>query len=111
MAMVASVFRNRLAAGMRLEADSTITYVEQHIKPNALVSDPGAYAALYNTYKCKALPAGPICNPGRKAIQATLNPADTDYLFFFFGNDNTNHYSKTYEEHQALMAQYGVQSG
>ncbi|MDR1465798.1 MAG: endolytic transglycosylase MltG [Oscillospiraceae bacterium] len=109
MAMVASVFRNRLAKGMKLQADSTITYVEQSIKPNALVPDPGRFAALYNTYKCAALPAGPICCPGVRAINAARNPAKSDYLYFFFGNDNQNHYSVTLEEHEARMKQYGVQ--
>ncbi len=110
-AKVSAVFHNRLAKGMRLEADCTIFYVEKHIKPNPLVSDPGRFAALYNTYKCAALPAGPICNPSRSAINAAKNPAAgmEDYYYYFFGNDNTNHYSKTYEEHQAQMKQYGVQ--
>jgi UPF0755 protein len=110
-AKVSAVFHNRLAKGMKLEADCTILYVEQHIKPNALVSDPGRFAALYNTYKCAALPAGPICSPGRAAIAAAKNPAAgmEGYYYYFFGNDNTNHYSKTLEEHEAQMQQYGVQ--
>lgn len=108
MAMVSSVFHNRLKQGMRLQADATIAYVENHIKPNSLVSNPGQYAERYNTYKCAALPVGPICNPGRRAIQAAMNPSQSDYLYYFFGTDNTNHYSKTYDEHLAAINQYGV---
>lgn len=110
---VSAVFRNRLAIHMKLDADCTIHYVEKHIKPNPLVSDPGRYAALYNTYKCAALPAGPICSPGRTSIEAAMHP-DPDmegYYYYFFGNDNTNHYSKTYAEHEAQMAEYGVNYG
>jgi UPF0755 protein len=110
MAMVSSVLHNRLEQGMKLQADATILYVENHIKKDALVSDPGQYAERYNTYKCAALPAGPICSPGRRAILAAQNPAQSGYLYYFFGNDNTNHYSVTYEEHKAAMEKYGVQS-
>lgn len=110
-ALVASVFQNRLNLGMRLEADPTREYVNQNITGNSLVENPEKYAALYNTYKCAALPAGPICSPGAAAIRAAASPAASDYLFFFFGKDNDNHYSTTLEEHQALMEQYGVEYG
>ena len=108
MKLVSSVYHNRLNAGMRLDADPTRDYVNEYITGNPLLSDTSRFAALYNTYKCQ-IPAGPICNPGMRAIAAAQNPASTDYYYFFFGNDNQNHYSKTYEEHQAQIAQYGVQ--
>ena len=111
MKMVASVFYNRLDAGMRLESDPTREYVNDYITGNSLLSgNTSKYAALYNTYKCQ-LPAGPICSPGARAIEAAMNPANSDYLYFFFGNDNKNHYSKTYEEHEKQMKKYGVQYG
>lgn len=108
-ALVASVIYNRLNAGMKLEMDPTRDYINNYVTNSPYLSSTGKYAALYNTYKCSGLPAGPICNPGSRAIQAAINPADSDYLYFFFGNDNQNHYSKTYEEHQAAMEKYGVQ--
>ncbi len=111
MKMVASVFYNRLDAGMRLESDPTREYVNDYITGNSLLSgNTSKYAGLYNTYKCK-LPAGPICSPGARAIEAAKNPASSDYLYFFFGNDNENHYSKTCEEHEKQMEKYGVQYG
>lgn len=111
MKMVASVFYNRLDAGMRLESDPTREYVNDYITGNSLLSgNTSKYAGLYNTYKCK-LPAGPICSPGARAIEAAKNPASSDYLYFFFGNDNENHYSKTNEEHEKQMEKYGVQYG
>lgn len=111
MKMVSSVFHNRLDDGMKLEADSTREYVNKNITGNSLLGDTGKYAGLYNTYKCKALPAGPICSPGKRAIDAAKNPSSSEYLFFFFGNDNDNHYSKTLEEHEAQMKEFGVQYG
>lgn len=110
MKLVSSVFHNRIKQGMRLDADPTRDYVNNFITGNALLSNTGKYAALYNTYKC-ALPAGPICSPSKRAIDAAKNPASTEYLYFFFGNDNQNHYSKTLEEHEAQMQKYGVQFG
>lgn len=110
MKMVASVLYNRLDSGMKLQSDPTREYVNDYITGNPLLGSTSKYAALYNTYKCQ-LPAGPICSPGKKAIEAAQNPAESDYLYFFFGNDNENHYSKTYEEHEAQMQKYGVQYG
>ncbi|MDF2556301.1 MAG: YceG family protein [Bacillales bacterium] len=108
MKLVAGVFKNRLAKGMKLEADSTREYVNKNITSNALLSDTGKFAALYNTYKCNGLPSGPISNPSTRAIQAALNPTPSEYLYFFFGKDDQNHYSKTLEEHNAQMQQFGV---
>lgn len=109
---VASVLHNRLNAGMRLQCDVTVKYIEAYYAEDILVSafngDKSRYATLYNTYKCKALPAGPICNPGAAAIDAAKNPANTDYYYFFTDKDNNYIYSKTYEEHQANMKKYGV---
>ena len=108
MRLVSSVFHNRIKAGMRLDSDPTRDYVNEDITGNSLLSDTSKYAGLYNTYKCK-FPAGPICNPGVRAIAAAKNPADTEYYYFFFGKDNQNHYSKTFEEHTAKKEKYGVQ--
>jgi len=111
MAMVSSVFHNRLAIDMMLQADATREYVNQHITGSPLVAPSPDFAPLYNTYRRTGLPVGPICNPGLRAIQAAQNPADTEYLFYFFGMDNTNHYTRTYAEHQAAMARIGVNFG
>lgn len=98
MPNISSIIYNRLDAGMKLELDATITYVEKHIKPY-IDGDQDRYSAYYNTYRCDALPSGPISNPGMKAIQAALNPADTDY-YYFVNDDSANYYyAETYEEH------------
>jgi len=111
MAMVSSVLHNRLKINMRLQTDANRLYVEHHIKPSPLVAYNEKYAELYNTYKCDGLPAGPICNPGLRAINAAKNPAESDYLFYFFGMDNDNHYTKTYDEHLAAIKVHGVNYG
>jgi UPF0755 protein len=108
MAMVSSVFHNRLAQGMRLQADATRAYVRDHIEKDPLVQNPGQYAERYDTYKCAALPAGPICNPGRSAIDAAKNPSQSGYLYYFFGKDETNHYTTSYGDHLAAIKIYGL---
>lgn len=112
MRLVSSVFHNRLRTGgdyKYLNCDPTREYVNNYITGNPLVADQSKYAALYNTCnKRVGLPAGPICCPGLKAIDAARNPADTNYYYFFYGKDNTNHYSETLEEHNRQMAEIGV---
>ncbi len=99
MSKVSSVIHNRLNASYnRLECDVTIHYLEKYVKPY-LTGDVNRYNELYNTYKCYGLPAGPICNPGIAAIEAALNPEDTDYMFFVTDADMNYYYAATYEEH------------
>lgn len=98
MAKIAAVIYNRLEDGMKLQMDSSIYYIERHVKPY-LTGDINRYNSYYNTYKCSALPAGPICNPGLKTINAALNPADVDYLYFCHDENANYYYAETYEEH------------
>ena len=82
---------------MKLELDASVNYVENYIKPY-ISGDENRCNSYYNTRKCSALPAGPICNPGKKAIQAALNPADTDYLFFYSDELGDYYFTVTYDE-------------
>ena len=114
MRLVSSVFTNRLndPTFYYLNADPTREYVNKYITGNKLVKNQKKYPALYNTCgKRIGLPAGPICNPGLRAIQAAREPADSSYYYFFFGKDNDNHYSETLEEHEEKMKEFGVQTG
>lgn len=104
---ISSVLHNRLDDGMKLQCDVTIAYVEGAIKP-FISGDKNRFNSLYNTYKCKALPAGPICNPGLDAIKAALSPADTDYLFFLTDKDKNYLYAATYEEHLKNVDAAGI---
>lgn len=101
-AKIASVLYNRLNIGMILQFDCTIYYVERYVKPY-ISGDENRYNEFYNTYKCKALPEGPITNPGKKAIQAALYPDETDYLYFCSDNEGEYHYFKTYEEQKDFL--------
>jgi UPF0755 protein len=92
---IASVIHNRLMINMKLQLDASIYYVEKYIKPY-IDGDINRYNSFYNTYKCPALPAGPICNPGREAINAALNPPQTDYLYFYSDEQNNYYFSKEY---------------
>lgn len=98
MNRISSVYHNRLKAGMKLQADPTINYIEWYVKPN-ITGDIDRYNVYYNTYKCPALPAGPICNPGTAALKAACNPAETDYLFFAADAAGKYYYAVTFEEH------------
>lgn len=103
MPNISSVLHNRLDSGMRLQCDVTITYVEGAIKP-FITGDKDRYNSHYNTYKCAALPAGAICNPGLAAIKAAISPADTDYLYFVTDSENNYYFAATWEEHENNVA-------
>ena len=104
---IAAVIYNRLEAGMKLQMDSSIYYIERHVKPY-LTGDINRYNSYYNTYKCSALPAGPISNPGMRTINAALNPADVDYLYFCHDENANYYYADTYEEHQENLKKAGL---
>lgn len=108
VAKIAAVIYNRLEAGMKLQMDSSIYYIERHVKPY-LSGDVNRYNSYYNTYKCSALPAGPICNPGLKTINAALNPADVDYLYFCHDENANYYYAETYEEHLENLKLAGIE--
>lgn len=85
---IASVFINRLNSSHKLQSDVTIDY------GNALRANgfDDSVVTSYNTYKCSALPSGPICNPGVANIDAVVNHTDTDYFYFFSYNNGADFY-------------------
>lgn len=100
-AKVARVFLNRIAAGMLLQSDATVSYGAggTTVVPTAKEK---ADDNPYNTYIHKGLPAGPISNPGDAAIKAALTPAKGKWLFFVTVNLATGEtkFANTYAEHQ-----------
>ena len=105
---VASVFENRLAAGMPLQTDPAVVYASLLrgtwsgvIHESELRSD-----SVYNTYAHVGLPPGPICNPGVAALQAALHPAKTDYLYFVADPTGATKFAATLAEHNANVAAY-----
>lgn len=85
---IASVFINRLESGQQLQSDVTIDYGNA-LRANGFDDNT---VASYNTYKCPALPGGPICNPGVENINAVVNHNDTDYYYFFSYNNGADFY-------------------
>lgn len=105
---IAGVFTNRLKKRMRLESDPTTIYgIWNRYKGNIKKADL-LELTPYNTYKIPALPQGPISNPSLEAIQAVLNPADHEFIFFVSKNDGTHVFTKTYEEHLAAVQDFQI---
>jgi len=95
---IASVFFNRLDKKMPLQTDPTVLYALGEHKSRVLYKDLEVNNP-YNTYKITGLPPGPISNAGKESLEATINPAETDYLYFVADKKGINHFSKTYDEH------------
>lgn len=96
--LISSVFHNRLQQNMRLQSDPTTIYGIKDFDGN-LTKAHLLEKTPYNTYKIKGLPPGPIANPGLHSIQAALEPASTEYLYFVAARDGKTIFSKTYREH------------
>jgi len=107
--LVASVFRNRLAQGMRLQCDPTTIYaalLENRYRGTIHKSDL-ASANPYNTYENAGLPPGPIANPGAQSLAAALEPADTPYLYFVAKPEGGGHqFSANMAQHQKAVVAY-----
>ncbi|MFT4296899.1 MAG: endolytic transglycosylase MltG [Micropruina sp.] len=108
-AKVARVFYNRLAKGMPLQSDATIAY---SVNKTGTIwtsdADRGKKnKSPYNTYQRKGLPPGPITAPAKKAMEAALNPADGDWLYFVPINLDTGEtvFSETYADQKKAEAQ------
>lgn len=105
---VASVYSNRLKKNMLLQADPTAIYPLTKGKPlgRKLYQSDLLRDNPYNTYVRFGLPEGPIANPSKEAIEAALNPAKTDYVFFVADGKGGHDFSKTYEEHQEKVQKW-----
>ncbi|MCE6961530.1 endolytic transglycosylase MltG [Cereibacter sphaeroides] len=104
---VASVFVNRLAKGMRLQTDPTVIYgvtEGRGILGRGLRQSELRRRTDYNTYVIAGLPPTPIANPGRLSIEAALNPAKTDYLYFVADGSGGHAFAATLEEHNRNVA-------
>ena len=106
---IAGVFVNRLNKNMRLQSDPTILYgvhggAVKWGKP-ILQSEKDAKNA-HNTYQINGLPPTPICNPGRPALEAALNPSQHDDIFFVADGTGGHIFSKTYQEHTAAVSKW-----
>lgn len=106
--LVSAVFHNRLRIGMKLDCDPTVIYalkLENKYAGRLLLRDL-KFPSPYNTYMHAGLPPGPICNPGRPAIDAALHPAPEKYLYFVLQGDGGHRFSRTLGEHLDAVRKY-----
>ncbi len=103
--VIAAVIYNRLKNGMLLQIDASVQYSLPERKERIYYRDL-EFDSKYNTYLYRGLPPGPIANPGDSSIEAALNPARVDYLFYFALKDGSHVFSGTYQEHLQLQDEY-----
>ncbi|MFA6963361.1 MAG: endolytic transglycosylase MltG [Patescibacteria group bacterium] len=118
--LIAGIYLNRVKAGMKLQSDPTVAYgrdtnalaklsesaqKEYTFWKAAKTVEFTSVISPYNTY-LNSLPIGPICNPGIKSIEATLNPQTSNYYYFLYGRDGKIYPAKTQAEHEANVAKY-----
>lgn len=108
---VAGILWNRMEIDMALQVDATLQYANGYSniyktwwrEPTAQDKEVDS---LYNTYIHPGLPPGPISNPGIDAIRATINPINSDYLYYIHDKTGTGHYAKSYEGHLENINNY-----
>ncbi len=108
-AKVASVFLNRLAQGIRLQTDPAVIYgitkgqgqLGHSLRESELRAD-----TPYNTYANAGMPPGPICNPGKAALEAALHPDSTKYLYFVADGTGGHAFAVTLAEHNKNVAKW-----
>lgn len=112
--LVASVILNRLNLGMKLDIDATLQYAlgfqqsEKRWWKKSLTAEDKTIDSPYNTYLVNGLPPTPISNPGLASLDAVINPATTNYLYYISDSKGNNHYATTYERHQENIKKYGL---
>jgi UPF0755 protein len=113
--MIAGVYYNRLALGMRLQADPTVQYAlaapgvptpGAGLWPRELSLQDLDLPSSYNTYRNAGLPPGPICNPGVASLDAVTRPATTDALYFVARGDGSHVFARTMDEHLANIRRH-----
>ncbi|NCU41962.1 MAG: endolytic transglycosylase MltG [Candidatus Moranbacteria bacterium] len=106
--LVSGIFAKRIEVGMPLQSDATLAYVLEERKIQHSAEDLSKDSP-YNTYKYHGLPPGPICNPSLNAIQSSIEPTVSEYLFFL--NDpktGETYFAKDFEQHKRNKAKVGL---
>lgn len=105
MPVIAAVYHNRLRIGYPLQADPTVQYaLGVHRERLLYAAIDSAADNPYNTYRHPGLPPGPIASPSDRAIDATLRPAQNDYLYFVARPDGSHIFTRSLEEHNRAKA-------
>jgi UPF0755 protein len=108
---ISQVFHLRLQQNMKLQTDPTVIYAlgegfDGDIKRRDLRVD-----SPFNTYRHRGLPPTPIALPSLASIEAALNPADGDFLYFVARGDGSSQFSRTLGEHNAAVRRYQLSKG
>lgn len=115
MPLVAGVIANRLKIGMALQIDATVQYAVGSANCKQIICDwwkknltkeDLKINSPYNTYQNPGLPKGPISNPGKDALVASVNPAKISALYYLHDNSGKIHFADTYEEHVQNVCTY-----
>ena len=106
---VASVFENRLKRGMRLQTDPTVIYgltEGKGVLGRGLRASELRKVTAWNTYVIEGLPPTPIANPGKASIEAAVDPAATNFVFFVADGSGGHAFAETLEQHNANVAKW-----
>jgi len=103
--VIAGVYHNRLRKGMKLEADPTIQYLFDGGPRRVLYADL-RMDSPYNTYKYAGLPPGPVNNPGKASMLASLYPAAHTFLYFVANGRGGHWFAQSYTEHMQNVRRY-----
>jgi UPF0755 protein len=106
--VVASVYYNRLAKNIALQADPSVIYAEllEGTYGGALHHADMQFDSTYNTYRHGGLPPGPIGNPGKTSLEAAMHPAETHYYYFVADGSGHHRFASNIEEHNRNVAAY-----
>jgi UPF0755 protein len=106
--LVASVYKNRFLKGEKLQADPTVKFAMKDFGLKRILFKHLEFESPYNTYRHTGLPPGPICTPSSKTIDAVLDAAETNYMFFVAKPDlkGYSNFAVTYEEHMRFAKAY-----
>lgn len=103
--LVSGILWKRLEVGMPLQVDASIVYVTGK-KTTKVSKRETEIDSLFNTYKYRGLPLGPICNPGLESIEASLNPEESSYWYYLSTPGGETVFSNTLQEHNRAKARY-----
>jgi UPF0755 protein len=104
--VVSGILWKRLKIDMPLQVDASLLYNNDIIDGNRVLISDTQIDSLYNTYKNKGLPFGPICNPGIDSIKAAIYPTNTNYLYYLSAPKGMTVFSESFEQHKAAKARY-----
>lgn len=105
MRMVSGILHERLRINMPLQVDATFAYLLGKESSELTASDL-EMDSPFNTYVHYGLPPSPIGSPGLMALEAALNPIESEYLYYLTDTEGNFHYAETFDEHKRNKAEY-----